>query len=173
MALKLPCFVKKSPSVWGLCPKAPSVIHLICIGLLSMGLKLSNIYVQKKLTFGSSFLPISKIMVAYLVALWLQKRSKCDRNSVKIAIFCRKITKITQGRGSSAPQATFVVRLTCSGLFCTGPKLDNFCAKKTFGSIPLLVAKFWSRFSSHSLLQTDFQAIKRNEPITLPGLFQT
>ena len=41
--------------------------------------------------------------------------------------------------GGSAP---FVTRLSSNGLFSTGPKLDNFCAKNiSFGSRPLSLSK--------------------------------
>ena len=42
-------------------------------------------------------------MVALLGALWLQKRAKYDRNSVKIAIFRRKLTKIIHWLGTLLP----------------------------------------------------------------------
>ena len=52
------------------------------------------------------------------------KRAKCDLNGGKIAIFAAKSQK-SLAAGSSAP---LVTRLSCNGLFSTGPKLDNFCA---------------------------------------------
>ena len=46
---------------------APSVIRLSCISLFSMGPKLDN-FCTKKFSFGSSPLPLSKILAAPLVA---------------------------------------------------------------------------------------------------------
>ena len=65
--------------------------------------------------------------------------------------------------GTPAPSVT---RLSCNGLFSTGPKLDNFCAKKHLLLVqaPSLLAKPWlrlrSRFTSScaSLLQTNFSS---------------
>ena len=54
------------------------------------------------------------------------KHAKCDLNGVKNCYFCRKIAKSPPAAGGSAPSVT---RLSCVGLFSTGPKLDNFCAK--------------------------------------------
>ena len=61
MALKLLFFAaksQKSPSGWGLCPQAPSVISLSCISLFSTTIFLSKkkfwgktIFEQKKFTF--------------------------------------------------------------------------------------------------------------------------
>ena len=79
----------------GALPPGPSVIRLSCIGLFSTGPKLDN-FCTKKFTLGSNPLSLNKILAALLVALWLQKRANYDRNDVKIAICCRKITKITQ-----------------------------------------------------------------------------
>ena len=52
------------------------------------------------------------------------KRAKCNSNGVKIAIFAAK------SRKSPTSWAPSVTRLSSNGLFSTGPKLDNFCAKK-------------------------------------------
>ena len=54
--------------------------------------------------------------------------AKCDLSGVKIAIFAAKSQK-SPTAGGSAPSAT---RLSCNGLFSTGPKLVNFCAKYIF-----------------------------------------
>ena len=54
------------------------------------------------------------------------KLAKCDLNGDKSRYFCRKIAKNHPAAGGSAPSAT---RLSCVGLFSTGPKLDNLCAK--------------------------------------------
>ena len=52
---------------------------------------------------GSNPCFLNKILVALLVALWLRKRANYDRNDVKIAICCRKITKIIQTLGAPPP----------------------------------------------------------------------
>ena len=54
------------------------------------------------------------------------EHAKCDLNGVKITIFA---AKITQQLGVLPPSVT---RLSCNGLFSTGPKLDNFCAKNIY-----------------------------------------
>ena len=54
-------------TVWGLEPQAPFVICLSCIGLFGTEFKVDNFGV-KKFTFGSSLLPLSKILVTLLVA---------------------------------------------------------------------------------------------------------
>ena len=72
------------------------------------------------------------------------KRAKCDLNGVKIAIFAVNC-KNHAAAGGSGPSAT---RLSCNGLFSTGPKLNNFCAKNIyfwFKPFPLL-PKPWLRF---------------------------
>ena len=56
------------------------------------------------------------------------KREKCESNGVKIAIFAAKLQKSPAAEGS----APSVIRLSCNGLFSTGPKLDNFCAKNIY-----------------------------------------
>ena len=56
------------------------------------------------------------------------KRAKCDLNGVKIATFATKL-KNHPAAGGYAP---FVTRLSCNGLFSTGPKLDNFGAKDIY-----------------------------------------
>ena len=94
---------------------------------------------------------------------WSHYGFKNVRNVIEMALkllfFAAKSQKPLSGRGL-CPQATSVIHLTCSGLFITGPKLDNICEKKTtFGTISLFLAKFWSRFCSHSLLHIDFHAI--------------
>ena len=97
-ALKLLFFWRKITKViqqLGALPPGPSVIRLSYIGLFSTGPKLDK-FCTKKTTLGSYPLSRNKILLALLVALWLQKRANCDRNEVKIAICCRKIKKITQ-----------------------------------------------------------------------------
>ena len=54
------------------------------------------------------------------------KRAKCDLNGVKNRYFCRKVAKKSPSSWWLCPSVT---RLSCVGLFSTGPKLDNFCAK--------------------------------------------
>ena len=54
------------------------------------------------------------------------KRAKCDLNGVKIAIFAAKLQK------SPSSWAPSVTRLSSNGLFSTGPKLDNYCAKNIY-----------------------------------------
>ena len=53
------------------------------------------------------------------------KRAKCDLNGVKIAIFAAK----SQKSPNSCGLCPSVKRLSCKGLFSTGPKLDNFLQK--------------------------------------------
>ena len=51
------------------------------------------------------------------------------RNVIEMALkslFLPKNCKNHPAAGGSAPSAT---RLSCIDLICTGPKLDNFCAK--------------------------------------------
>ena len=47
------------------------------------------------------------------------KRAKCDLNGVKVTIVAAKSQKSVR-------------RLNSNGLYSTGPKLDNFCAKNTY-----------------------------------------
>ena len=54
------------------------------------------------------------------------KRAKCDLNGVK-SLFLPKNCKNHAAAGGSGPSVT---RLSSNGLFSTGPKLDNFFAKK-------------------------------------------
>ena len=56
------------------------------------------------------------------------KRVKWDLNGVKIAIFAAKLQKSPAARG----YAPSVTRLSSNGLFSTGAKLDNFCAKNIY-----------------------------------------
>ena len=56
------------------------------------------------------------------------KRAKCDLNDVKIAIFAAK----SQKSPSSWWICPSVTRLSSNGLFSTGPKSDNFCAKNSY-----------------------------------------
>ena len=96
--IKIAIFWRKITKViqqLGALPPNPSVIRLSCIGLFSTGPKLDN-FCTKKSTLDSNPLSLNKILAALLVALWFQKRANYDRNDVKIAICCRKITKITQ-----------------------------------------------------------------------------
>ena len=58
------------------------------------------------------------------------KRAKCDLNGIKIAIFAAKLQK-SPAAGGSAPSVT---RLSCNGLFRTGSKLNNFCAKNIYST---------------------------------------
>ena len=54
-----------------------------------------------------------------------------------MAIFAAKLPKLTSD-WRLCPQFPSVIRLSCISLFSTGPKLDNFCAKKFhFGLIHL------------------------------------
>ena len=56
------------------------------------------------------------------------------------SLFLPKNRKNHPAAGGSASSVT---RLSCIGLFSTGPKLDNFCAKKTYtvGSSPFSFSK--------------------------------
>ena len=70
--MALNCFffaakLQKSPSSWGLCSHASSVIRLSCISLFSTWPELNN-FCAKKFTFSSSLLSLSKILVACLIA---------------------------------------------------------------------------------------------------------
>ena len=67
----------------------------------------------------------------FYMAFW--KRVKCDWNGVKIACFCRKITKITQRVGTLL-LGPLCDRRELHQFVQYVAKLDNFCAKKfTFG----------------------------------------
>ena len=73
---------------------------------------------------------------------WSHYGFKNVRNVIEMALkllfFAAKSQKPLSGRGL-CPQATSVIHLTCSGLFITGPKLDNICEKKNFWyNLPLL-----------------------------------
>ena len=101
------------------------------------------------------------------------KHAKCDSNGVKIAIFAAKFQK------SPSNWAPSVTRWSSNGLFSTGPKLDNFCAKNIyFWFKPPLsyLTKPWLRFWSHSLLKTyfssDYTGRMRNELINAAGLLR-
>ena len=49
---------------------------------------------------------------------------------------------LPQNRPAAGGSAPSVTRLSSNGLFSTGPKLDNFCAKNIpFGSRPLSLSK--------------------------------
>ena len=66
------------------------------------------------------------------------KRAKCDLNGVKITIFAAKSQKSPSSWGLCLSET----RLSCNGLFSTGPKLDNFCVKTfTFGLSPHSLSK--------------------------------
>ena len=56
------------------------------------------------------------------------KRAKCDLNGVKI-VFLLQNRKSQSAAGGSTPSLT---RMSCSGLFSTGPKSDDFCAKNIY-----------------------------------------
>ena len=73
--------------------------------------------------------------------------------------FAAKSQKSPSGWGLF-PQALSVVHLSSIGLFSSGPKLENFCAKKP----KLLVQASYQQNSGCAsgrirLMQTDFQAI--------------
>ena len=67
------------------------------------------------------------------LCFWSHYGFKNVRNVIEMALkspfFASTSQKSPSGR-AALPQTTSVIRLTCSGLFSTGPKLDNFCAKK-------------------------------------------
>ena len=66
------------------------------------------------------------------------KRAKCDLNGVKIAIFAAK----SQKSPSSWGLCPSVTRLSCNGLFSSGPKLDSHVQKTfTFGLSPFSLNK--------------------------------
>ena len=67
MALKFCCCRKITKITQRLQSLPPSVIRLSCISLFSTELKSAN-FLQKKVTFGSSYHSLSKILVALLVA---------------------------------------------------------------------------------------------------------
>ena len=60
----------------------------------------------------------------YCDMLWLQKHTKCDGNGIKNRYFAAKSQKLPRGPGGFAPQAPSVMRLSCIGLFSTGPNTD-------------------------------------------------
>ena len=57
------------------------------------------------------------------------KRPKCDLNGVIKSLFLLQNWKNHPAAWGSAPSVT---RLSSNGLFSTGPKLDNFCAKNIY-----------------------------------------
>ena len=57
------------------------------------------------------------------------KRAKCDLNGVIKLLFLPKNCKNHPAAGGSALS---VIRLSCNGLFNTGPKLGNVCAKNIY-----------------------------------------
>ena len=63
------------------------------------------------------------------------KRAKCDLNGVIKLLSLPKNCKNHPAAGGLAPSVT---RLSCNGLFSTGPKLDNFCAKNIYFWFKLL-----------------------------------
>ena len=97
---------------------------------------------------------------------------KRDWNGAKIAIFDSK----SQKSPSSLGLCPSVTRLICNGLFSTGPKWDNFCAKTfTFGSSPLslsktLVALLVAFHSRRQIFQAIIRGRIRNELINVTGL---
>ena len=93
--------------------------------------------------------------------------------ALKLLFFAAN-SQISPSSRGFCTQVPFVIRLSCIGLFSTGPKLDNFCAKKfSFGSIHSVFANSWLRFWSHSLLKTDFSSDckgrKQNELVIAAG----
>ena len=69
----LPQNHKNHSATGGSAPQAPSVIRLSYIDLFSTGPKLDNFW-AKKFTYGLSFLPLSKNLVALLAAFAASKR---------------------------------------------------------------------------------------------------
>ena len=63
------------------------------------------------------------------------KRAKCDLNGVIKLLSLPKNRKNHPAAGGLAPSVT---HLSCNGLFSTGPKLDNFCAKNIYFWFKLL-----------------------------------
>ena len=59
---------------------------------------------------------------------------------LKIAIFAAKLQKSPSGWGA-LPQAFVIGMFELHQLVSTGPKLDNFLQKFSFGSSPSLLAK--------------------------------
>ena len=77
------------------------------------------------------------------------KGAKCDWNGIKLAIFAAELQKSPSSWAASA------THLSSNGLFSTGPKLDDFCAKSIyFWFKPPLsyLTKPWLRFWLHLLL---------------------
>ena len=59
------------------------------------------------------------------------KSAKCDKNTIKIAIFAAKLQKLLSG-WELRPQVPAVTRLSCISLLSTWHKLDNFNEKKIY-----------------------------------------
>ena len=99
MALKslfLPQNDKSHPAAGGSAPR-PLCDTLELHRFVQHGSKLDHF--PTKIYFWFKLPTLSKILVALLVALWLQKRAKWDWNGVKIAVFRRKITKLPRRWG--------------------------------------------------------------------------
>ena len=67
------------------------------------------------------------------ILIWYSNCFKNLRNVIKIVLkllFLPQNYKNRPAVGGSTPQALFVTRLSGTGLFSTGSKIDNFCAKK-------------------------------------------
>ena len=100
------------------------------------------------------------------------KRAKCDLNGIKIAIFAAKSHKLPSSWGL-CPSAT---RLSSNGLFNTGPKLNNFCAKKHLLLVqaPSLLAKtlvtLLVAFTPADIFSSVYTGSMRNELINAAGL---
>ena len=92
------------------------------------------------------------------------------------SLFLLQNCKNHPAAGGSAP---FSTRLSSNGLFSTGPKLDNFCAKKhfTFGSSPLSLSKtlvaLLVAFTPADIFSSDYTGRMRNELINAAGLICT
>ena len=81
--------------------------------------------------------------------------------------------------GGSVPPCPSVIRLSYISLFSTGPKLESFAQKiLLLVWAPSFLTKFWLRFWSHSLLQTDVSSDYsimgriQNKPINAAGLIR-
>ena len=76
-----------------------------------------------------------------LILIWYSYGFRNLQNVIKIALkslFLLQNHKNCPAFGGYPPQALSVTRLSCITLFSTGPKLDNFCAKKFYFSFKLL-----------------------------------
>ena len=90
--------------------------------------------------------------------IWLNNVRKMIEMALKLLFLSQNHKNCPAIRGS-APQAPSVIRLSCSSLVSTGPKLDNFCRKEiNFWLKPLPLSKILVALLVTFWLQTDFSS---------------